>query len=290
MTKPLTPPPSGARKGSRSLMIVLASVGLVLVSLAPTQGAGAPARGSRSAKPTIVLVHGAWADASNWNGVVSRLQHDGYDVYAIANPLRSLSGDAASVRAFLQTIHGPVVLVAHSYGGAVITNAATGLPNVKALVYVNAFAPAEGESAIQLAGPESALSVPDPTTVFDFVPEGAPTPGTDLYLKHSTVFDSFATGLSAKEKGIVFASQRPATLGALSEPSGPPAWETIPSWYVIGTKDKIVPPGVEHSMAQRAGSTVIEYAEGHLGLITDPRTVTHVVDRAAKAVMAAHVG
>jgi pimeloyl-ACP methyl ester carboxylesterase len=265
------------------MTILLASVGLVLASLAPTQGAGAQTHGSRP-KPTIVLVHGAWADASNWSDVVERLQHDGYEVYAIANPLRSLSGDAASVRAFLETIHGPVVLVGHSYGGAVITNAATGLQNVKALVYVNAFAPDEGEAAIALAGPESALSVPDPTTVFNFVPEGPPTPDTELYLKRSTVFASFATGLNDREKGVVFASQRSATLGALSEPSGPPAWKTIPSWYLIGSKDKIVPPGVERMMAHRAGSTIIDYDEGHLGLISDPKTTSRVIERAAQAV------
>jgi pimeloyl-ACP methyl ester carboxylesterase len=186
-------------------------------------------------------------------------------------------------------VKGPVVLVGHSYGGAVITNAATGAPNVKSLVYVNAFAPDEGESAIALAGPDSALSVPDPTTVFDFVPATLPpTPGTDLYLKRATVFASFATGLSTEDKGIVAASQRPATLGALSEPSGPPAWRTIQSWYLIGTQDKIVPPGVERDMAERAGSTIVEYDAGHLGLISDPRTVTRVIERAAHAAVHAH--
>jgi pimeloyl-ACP methyl ester carboxylesterase len=283
MTNPLTSHAARTRRGHRSLTILLASVGLVLVSLAPSQGLGSQGRSSKS-KPTIVLVHGAWADASNWNGVVERLQHEGYDVYAIANPLRSLAGDAAAVRGFLQTVKGPIVLVGHSYGGAVITNAATGVPNVEALVYVNAFAPDEGESAIALAGPESALSVPDPTTVFNFVPEGPPTPETDLYLKRSTVFASFATGLNDREKGVVYASQRAATLGALSEPSGPPAWKTIPSWYLIGSEDKIVPPGVERTMAHRAGSTIIDYDEGHLGLISDPKTVTRVIEKAAQAV------
>jgi pimeloyl-ACP methyl ester carboxylesterase len=290
MTNPLTSAAARTGRGHRGLMLALASAGLVLASLAPTQGVGAQPRGPKP-KPTIVLVHGAWADASNWAGVVERLHHDGYEVYAIANPLRSLAGDAAAVRAFLETIHGPVVLVGHSYGGAVITNAATGLSNVVALVYVNAFAPDEGENAIALAGPESALSVPDPTTVFNFVPEGPPTPDTDLYLKRSTVFASFAVGLNDREKGVVFASQRPATLGALSEPSGPPAWKTIPSWYLIGSKDKIVPPGVERTMAHRAGSTIIDYDEGHLGLISDPKTVTRTIEKVAQAVaQPAHAG
>jgi pimeloyl-ACP methyl ester carboxylesterase len=275
------------RRRRAGLPALIAALGLVLASLTPTQSVGAEERG-RSPKPTIVLVHGAWADASNWTQVVIRLQREGYKVFAIANPLRTLSGDAASVRGFLQTIKGPIVLVGHSYGGAVITNAAAGLSNVKALVYVNAFAPDEGESAIALAGPDSALSVPDPTTVFNFVPETLPPTGdTDLYLKKSTVFDYFAIGLSTTEKSVVAASQRPATLGALSEPSGPPAWRTIPSWYLIGAMDKIVPPGVEHAMAERAGSTVVEYGAGHLGLISDPRTVSRVIEQAAKAVVPA---
>ncbi|MDF1602044.1 alpha/beta hydrolase [Nocardioides sp. YIM 152315] len=283
--------PTATNRRRVALPIVLAALALLLASLVPVQTAGAQraaAAGRSPEKPTIVLVHGAWADASNWTRVVIRLQRDGYRVYAIANPLRSLSGDAASVRAFLQTIKGPVVLVGHSYGGAVITNAATGLPNVEALVYVNAFAPDEGESAIALAGPESALSVADPTTVFDFVPRTLPpTPDTDLYLKRSTVLRSFATGLNAVDKAVAAASQRPATLGALSEPSGPPAWRTIRSWYLIGANDKIVPPGVEETMAERAGSKVVHYDAGHLGLISEPLTVSRVIERAAKAVASA---
>ncbi|TDD23762.1 alpha/beta hydrolase [Kribbella turkmenica] len=245
---------------------------------------GAAAQHSRSARPTVVLVHGAWADASSWTGVVERLQDDGYTVRAIANPLRSLSGDAASVKAFLGTVQGPVVLVGHSYGGAVITNAATGNPNVRALVYVNAFAPDTGESATQLAGLDSALSA-DPTTIFDFVPATLPpTAETELYLKESTVFTSFATGLSADDKAVVAATQRAATIGALNEPSGTPAWRTIPSWYLLGTEDKIIPAGVQRTMATRAGSNLTTFEEGHVGLMTDPRTTTRLIERAAKAV------
>ncbi|MFC4054158.1 alpha/beta fold hydrolase [Actinomadura syzygii] len=271
-----------ARRRPTAAAIVLSAVALILASLSQTSSAFSQEKPSKTTKPTIVLVHGAWADASNWSGVVARLQDDGYQVAAIANPLRSLSGDAASVRAYLETVRGPVVLVGHSYGGAVITNAATGNPNIKALVYVNAFAPDEGESGTQLAGPDSALSV-DPTTVFDFVPATLPpTPTTDLYLKKSTVFASFATGLSARDKAIVAASQRAATLGALSEPSGAPAWRTIPSWYLIGKKDAIIPPSAERAMAKRAHSTVIEYNGGHLGLISDPGTVTRGIELAAR--------
>jgi len=253
----------------------------------PAEKIGAQERRPSPAKPTVVLVHGAWADASNWSQVVSALSDDEYPVRAIANPLRSLTGDAAYVRAFLETVEGPIVLVGHSYGGAVITNAATGNANVKALVYVNAFAPDAGESATALAGPDSALSVPDPTAVFDLVPATLPpTPDTDLYLKPSTVSESFATGLNAQDKAVVAASQRPATIGALNEPSGTPAWQTIPSWYLLGTQDKIIPGSVQRSMAERAGSTVAEYDAGHLGLISDPNTVAQGIKRAANAVLA----
>lgn len=282
MRSPLTITAFLAGRRPRVVASLLAAAALVLANLSPVQSvAQAAFRGT--AKPTVVLVHGAWADSSSWSGVVERLQDDGYTVRAIANPLRSLSGDAASVRTFLDALTGPVVLVAHSYGGAVITNAATGSPNVKALVYVNAFAPDQGETATELAGPDSALSV-DPATVFDFVPANLPpSPETDLYLKRSAVFASFATGLSSDDKAVLTASQRPATIGALNEPSGTPAWRTIPSWNLIGTQDRIIPPTVQRTMAKRAGSVVTEFDAGHVGLMTDPRAVTRVIEQAARA-------
>lgn len=269
------------------LAFLFAAVLIVVAAFGPAHSSSVSKKEAlmSGTKPTIVLVHGAWADASSWTRVIARLHADGYRVRAVANPLRSLSGDAAYVRGFLESLNGPVILVAHSYGGAVITNAATGLPNVKALVYVNAFAPDEGEDATTLAGPDSALSVPDPTSVFDLVPPTLPpTATTDLYLKRSTVFASFAAGLSAKDKAIVWATQRAAAIGALGEPSGPPAWRSIPSWYVLGTNDQIIPRGVQKAMAVRAGSTIIKYDAGHLGLISSPGTVTRVIERAAAKV------
>jgi pimeloyl-ACP methyl ester carboxylesterase len=282
MTSPLSYAALHARRRRPAVAILFAAVALALTSLSSGQSAVAQDP-SGTAKPTVVLVHGAWADASSWSGVVARLQDNGYAVAAVANPLRSLSGDAAYVKAYLETLTGPVVLVGHSYGGAVVTNAATGNPNVKALVYVDAFAPDKGESATELAGPDSALSV-DPTTVFDFVPATLPpTAETDLYLKKSTVFKSFASGLSAGDKAVLAASQRPATVGALNEPSGTPAWRTIPSWYLLGTQDKIIPPSVQRAMAERAGSTITEFDAGHVGLMSDPGTVARVIERAASA-------
>ncbi|MFD3401322.1 alpha/beta fold hydrolase [Kribbella sp. NPDC058693] len=272
---------SSAASRARTRLVAMLAIPVVIASLTPSLSADA-AQSGHAPKPTIVLVHGAWADASSWASVIDRLQDDGYTVRAIPNPLRSLPGDAASVRAFLQTLSGPVVLVGHSYGGAVITNAATGLPNIKALVYVNAFALDEGETALQAAGADSALSNPDPTQVFDFVPAGPPTPTTDLYLKRSTVFTSFATGLNAEEKAMVYATQRPGAFGGLADKSGTPAWKTIPSWYLIGTGDKIIPPSVQRAMAKRAGSKVTEFDEGHLGLMSDPKTTTRVIEQAAR--------
>lgn len=283
MTSPRPRAALHARRRPTAAAALLAAAALVLVSLGTARSAPAQERRPHAPKPTIVLVHGAWADASSWSKVVTRLQHHGYRVAAVANPLRSLSGDAASVRAYVESLEGPIVLVGHSYGGAVITNAATGNADVKALVYVNAFAPDEGESATALAGPDSALSVSDPSTVFDFVPADAPpAPATDLYLKKSTVFASFATGLSTPDRALVAATQRPATIAALNEPSGAPAWRTIPSWYLIGTRDRIISPGAERAMAERAGSTVTEYNAGHLGLMSASRTVTQGIERAAR--------
>ncbi|TCO37640.1 pimeloyl-ACP methyl ester carboxylesterase [Kribbella antiqua] len=279
MNSPLKQTLHGRRRLSTVAMLVVA---IILASLTPSLGAVAQDR--RAAKPIIVLVHGAWADASSWEPVVERLQEGGYTVRALANPLRSLSGDAAYVRAILETVPGPIVLVGHSYGGAVATNAATGNPNVKALVYVNSFAIDAGETTLGVSGPDSALNAPDPTTVFDFVPATLPpTAATDLYLKKSAVFTSFATGLSADEKAVVTASQRPAALATGIEPSGTPAWRTIPSWYLIGTGDQIIPPEAQRAMAKRAGSTVTEFDAGHLGLITEPGTVTRVIEQAARA-------
>jgi pimeloyl-ACP methyl ester carboxylesterase len=261
-----------------------AAVAIVIAVLAVVRAPGTFAHDARhdGPKPTVVLVHGDWADASGWSGVIERLQHDGYPVVAPPNPLRTLSGDAAYVRGFLDTIPGPVVLVAHSYGGAVITNAATGDPNVRALVYVDAFVPDEGGMVFSLIGPDSALSA-DPTTIFNFVPATLPpTPTTDLYLKTSTFLTDFANGLPVGEARILAATQRPATLGQ-NEPSGVPAWRTIPSWALIGTQDHIIPPAAERSMAEHAGATISYFNAGHLGLISDPKSVTRVIEQAAKA-------
>jgi pimeloyl-ACP methyl ester carboxylesterase len=272
-----------------------AVVALGLVTVAGTTGNAAPPAGPQPVaqvaaartgpKPTIVLVHGAWADASSWNGEVDRLQRDGYVVRAIDNPLRSLTSDAVEVKDFLSTIKGPIVLVGHSYGGSVITNAAAGNPDVKALVYVDAAAPAVGETTGQLSGKTSALSA-DPATLFDNVPyAGAPAGAVQFYLKESIFLHNFAPDLPVRTDEQLWATQRPAAMAAFDTPSAAAAWKTIPSWYVIGMKDQIITPQSELAMAHRAHSHILEVPGGsHLTLISHPAAVTDQILAAARSV------
>jgi pimeloyl-ACP methyl ester carboxylesterase len=267
------------------LGIIIVVVGLLGLTPAAQSATGATAAGSHDeAKPTVVLVHGSWADASSWTGVVKRLQQEGYQVVAPPNPLRSLSGDAEYIRTFLSTVSGPIVLVGHSYGGAVITNAATGNPNVKALVYVDAFAPDEGEQVLPLTGPDSALAVADPTTVFDLRPyPGAPPGDFDVYLKPEVVVNSFAPDLPMRDALAIAATQRPIAFSAGLEPSGVPAWKTIPSWYLIGTEDLIIPEAQQRFMAERAGAEIVEVKASHVSLISKPNAVARLIVAAAEA-------
>jgi pimeloyl-ACP methyl ester carboxylesterase len=244
-------------------------------------------------KPVIVLVHGAWADASSWDGVIQRLQGDGFTVYAPPNPLRGLSGFPSSDPAYLHdfltqnpALAGkPIVLVGHSYGGAVITNAAVGDPEVKALVYVDAFIPDQGETlgGLLASVPGSCLAG-NPTDIFNLVPyPGGPTGDVDTYIKPNLVPGCFASGLPASQAAVIAATQRPVAASTLSEPSGTPAWKTIPSWAVIGTADKVIPPALLESMAKRAKAHITKVNAGHLSLISDPGVVTQVIIKAACA-------
>src|SRR5213592_4126118 len=239
-------------------------------------------------KPSIVLVHGAWADGSSWNRVVGLLQVQGYTVYVPPNPLRGLASDSAYIASFLQTITGPIILVGHSYGGAVITNAATGNPNVKALVYIDAFAPDQGESLATLSsvppppGQSPSCVSGDPTQVFNFVPL---TGGDiDLYIKPSLFPSCFANDLPPKEGAVLASTQRPFALSALSQTSGVPAWKTIPSFYLVGTIDKAIPPFAQLFMAHRANATIIEVRGSHLVMISHPRAVADLINQAAQTV------
>lgn len=238
-------------------------------------------------KPTVVLVHGAWADASSWRGEVATLQAAGYDARAIANPLQNLTTDSAYVADYLRAIHGPVVLVGHSYGGAVITNAAAGLANVKALVYVDAAAPAPGQTNGQLSGAGSVLHRMKPSELFFTTANpGAPGGASELYLKESIFIKYFASDLPVSQAEVLWASQRGAATAAFTTPSARAAWKTIPSWYFISSGDQIITSASELQMAHRAHSHVTMFHGGsHLTLISHPNAVTAVI---ASAVCAAH--
>lgn len=239
-------------------------------------------------KPTIVLVHGAWADASSWSAVTQRLQALGYNVVAPANPLEGLSTDSATISDFLQTIAGPIVLVGHSYGGAVITNAATGNANVKALVYIDAYIPDQGDTVFGLTAAQPGSCVgPD---AFNLVPfPGAPSGDADAYLRvgpnktYPGFASCFANGLSSQEAALLAASQRPAALSAGTEPSGPPAWKQIPSWDLIGTADHVIPPAEQLFMAHRADAHITEVDAGHLSLISHPGATVGIILKAVQA-------
>ncbi|MFD5065279.1 alpha/beta fold hydrolase [Streptomyces sp. NPDC058394] len=273
-------------------LAVIGAAGLALAAgLATTAAANQDHRPGPEVKPTVVLVHGAWADSAGWSGVVKRLQSDGYRVTAPATPLRSLRGDAAYLADYLKTITGPVVLVGHSYGGAVITNAATGNPNVKALVYVAAFAPDKGESIGGLVGkfPGSRLSddpdAPVPTAL-NAVPFTQPDGGSgvDLYIKPDKYRDVFlGNRLSRVRAAELAATQRPVTGQAVGEVSGAPAWKTIRSWYLVARGDRTIPAAAERFMASRAHARTIEVDGPHAVHLTDPKAVTRVIEKAAIA-------
>ena len=262
----------------------IAAIGAFAALLVSSSSATAAHAKTTSAKPTIVLVHGAWADGSSWSPVVQRLQAAGYTVDVPANPLQSLSGDSTTLASFLSTIPGPIVLAGHSYGGAVITNAATGNANVKALVYVDAYIPDQGQSLVKLTGAGSCFAVKDLSSVFNFVPiPGAPSEDVDTYVKPSVFPHCFANGLPAQEGALLAASQRPLATAALNEPSGVPAWKTIPSWALVGLDDHVIPPAGQLAMARNAGAAITEIHAPHLSMLSDPTAVTKVIERAAKA-------
>lgn len=232
------------------------------------------------AKPTIVLVHGAWADGSSWNPVSTELQGQGFTVLTPSNLLRGVAGDAAYVASFLtQRTTGPVVLVGHSYGGVVITNAGAAGGDVRALVYIDAFIPEIGENVFTiLGGSGSALDVPDPTTVLDLAGyPGAPEGDVEAFLKPTTVHESFAQDLPEADRWLIAASQRPIALGANIAPTEAAAWKTIPSWAVVGTDDLVIPPAVQRSMAERAGSTITEVAGSHVSMVSHPQVTVDAI-------------
>lgn len=236
---------------------------------------------AESGRPTIVLVHGAFADASSWNGVIKILEADGYPVVAAANPLRSVKGDAQYVAKIVESIKTPVVLVGHSYGGLVISDAAKNLSNVKSLVFVAAFAPDTGETALELSGkfPGSTLG----GTLAAPVP--LPDGGQDLYIEQAKFPEQFAADLPKEQGRLMAATQRPVTQAALAEPAPQPAWKDLPSWFVYGESDKNIPPQAMAFMAKRADAreTVSVRGASHVVMVSHPMAVARTIEHAASA-------
>ncbi|MFE3140764.1 alpha/beta fold hydrolase [Streptomyces scopuliridis] len=239
-------------------------------------------RGVTAAKPTIVLVHGAFADASSWGEVVPNLQNDGYRVMAPANPLRGLHGDAAYIASFLRSIKGPIILVAHSYAGAVISGAAIGNPHVKALVYINALMPDKGEvlSVLSAKFPGSELGTATNSVPFTR-PDGST--GTDLYIKPERFRPVFAASLPEATTEVLAATQRPIDAQAFADTAGPAAWKTIPSWALVSTQDRTISPELERFEAKRARSHTVEINAPHLAMLADPKAVTDLILDAARS-------
>ncbi len=231
-------------------------------------------------KPTIVLVHGAFAESASWDGVIKLLLADGFPAVAAANPLRSVSGDADYVRAVLSGIQGDIVLVGHSYGGMVISNAAVGNPAVKALVYVGAFAPDAGESAIELSGKFPGSSLGD-----TLKPVKLADGSTDLSIQQDKYHHQFAADSAAEDAAVWAVTQRPITDAALGEPAVEPAWKTIPSWFLFGRDDLNIPAAAHRFMAERAGSRrTVELAGGsHTVAIPEAAALVDLIREAAGA-------
>lgn len=239
--------------------------------------------GSGAVKPTIVFVHGGWADSSGWNAEIAELSGLGYPVIAPANPLRGLSSDADYVRSILRTIEGPIVLVGHSYGGAVISNAAVGVANVKALVFIAAFAPDTGETLAGLVTKNPGTHItPDALDERPYPTADGGT-GVDLYIKVSVFRDAFAGDLPIRTTTLMQAEQRPFSVAAFTEPSGPPAWKTLPSWYLVATADHAIPPTTQEFMAARAGSHVHRVRSSHVAMISQPTATTELILEAARS-------
>jgi pimeloyl-ACP methyl ester carboxylesterase len=237
-------------------------------------------------KPTIVLVHGAFADGSSWNGVIERLQGAGYTVVAPANPLRGVTYDSAYLASVVRQIAGPVLLVGHSYGGAVITNAGTDVPNAVGLVYVAAFAPDKDERLGDVT-PTSKDSVLNSALLQREFPTGHDAETSVEFVVDPAKFQkTFAADLPLSQTTVMAASQRPVAAAAFSDTSGPPAWGSLPSWAVVATGDKAAGADLVRSMAQRAGADIVEVEGSHVIMISQPQAVADVIVKAAQAVAA----
>ncbi|MER7569104.1 alpha/beta hydrolase [Streptomyces sp. NPDC097941] len=261
-----------------------AAVGVAgaLVALSVSGTAGATSGGTAvKARPTIVLEHGAFADASSWNDVIKRLQKAGYPVVAPANPLRGPASDAGYLRSVLDRIEGPVVLVGHSYGGTVISDAATGYEGkVKALVYIAAFLPEAGETSLGLSNKFPGSTLGDAIEAVPYTLTGG-TSGTDIYIKRDKFRGQFAADVPRSQAALMAATQRPIAAAALEEKSTKAAWKTIPSWSLITTQDYNIPPAAQRFMSQRANAHTTEIKASHAVSASHPDAVTRIIQQAA---------
>jgi pimeloyl-ACP methyl ester carboxylesterase len=265
---------------ARSLvMLAAATLAAICLNLILASG---DALARAGVKPTIVFVHGAFADASGFAAVTSRLQDRGYTVIAPADPLRGPASDAAYVASVMKTIDGPIVLVAHSYGGAVITEAATQVGNVKALVYLNALALDEGESNLDITQrfPNQFLDALLPRPF----PQPDGTQGTDLYVNPARFRALFAPDIPARTAAQMGSAQRPLSFAAAQEKATAPAWKTIPSWYLVGRQDEVISPAAQRFMARRAHAHTVEINSSHVSYISHPGAVTKLILQAVHSV------
>jgi pimeloyl-ACP methyl ester carboxylesterase len=234
------------------------------------------------ALPTVVFVHGAWADSSGFAASMRDLTQHGHRVIGVANPLRHLISDAAYVATLLGTLEGPIILVGHSYGGAVISNAATGNDHVVGLVYINGWVPDEGESLVYLAQLNDGSLIPEALIPVPYTnPDGTET--VDLYLDTEKFPEAVAGDVDPKTAAIMAATQRPLTEAAFGAPSGPVAWRSVPSWYLLGTEDKAIPPATQRYMAERANATTTEIRASHASMVSQPQATTDLILAAVNA-------
>ncbi|MFK4547998.1 pimeloyl-ACP methyl ester carboxylesterase [Streptomyces tendae] len=259
---------------SRRVALVAGALALMGAATAPAVATSSGERTTTAAKPTVVLVHGAWADSSSWSPVMERLREDGYPVRAIANPLQGLTSDTDYVSSYLSTIDGPVVLVGHSYGGAVITNAAASDPDVKALVYIAGFIPAKGETVGGLAE-KSSPPIP-------LIPTEVPG-GTEVSIDPDHFRESFAGDVDRTTAANLAAAQRPANTKAVSDASVAEAYRNIPSWSLITRQDKAIAPDLQRFMSKRAHAHIKEVNASHAVMISRPGSVTRVIEDAARS-------
>jgi pimeloyl-ACP methyl ester carboxylesterase len=232
-------------------------------------------------RPTIVLVHGAFADGSSWEGVIERLQREGHAVVAPAIALRGVTVDAAYVASVVEQIDGPVLLVGHSYGGAVITNAATGLENVAGLVFVAAFAPDTDEVLGEVTGESKDSVLMSALRQREYPTGGDGETAPEFFIDPTMFHEAFAADLPPERAAVMAATQRPIAAAAFSDVSGPPAWKSLPSWAVVATRDKAAGADLVRSMARRAGAEIVEVDSSHVVMISQPQAVTDVILAAA---------